>query len=277
MKKVRERLLVAIVRAKARSIIASIVFGILTLWFSSAASAAPTRMQGEHRVVLLYSEDDTLCNRLTDVYDWLVYHRPDAQLYDWEDLYASRFAAVGLKQLSPVSSSLYQLRNVTPRYLYYKAEFPGEDEPRLIHLEDQPFGRDGAFSTNVWIFKSTVDLASVLSAGTSGDQVQVAVLFGSAPTTVGFKSFGRPYFFKKIMAASDLAVPENVRPSKIPNIGNAVRYTIQRIYSFDHQIIILAEDELAFLAYRLRGGEIDDVCYLATTDYLNSIGWNGRK
>jgi hypothetical protein len=146
----------------ASSIAAAVVLAMLTFCFWSVADAAPTSMRGEHRVVLLYSEDDILCNRLTDVYDWLVYHRPDAQLYDWEDRYASRFAAAGLKQLTPLSSPLYRLRDVTPRYVYNKAKFPGEHEPRLIHLEDQPFGRDGAFGTNVWIFKSTVDLARCL-------------------------------------------------------------------------------------------------------------------
>lgn len=266
------------VRRGAEALVLGLVIGVIV------KSAIPAEADGTvvdpHRIEILYSENDALCRPIAGVYDKLSHEHPHA--LDWEDKYVSQFNAIGLQQPKPV---YYHLRPVPTARLeaYYRVPFSGERQKRSIYVEDTWFGNAGGFRTDVWVFKSSIDVPVGQPFNPKGDgsndfspdQIDYAMVFSSmyADAAKRYRVIALPYYFRKIASSKQKAAMESeyrvVR--SVPSLPSSSAYSIQRPFAFGTSVVILAEDKYEFLVYQLRNDGPDDVCYFITSGYLSAI------
>lgn len=249
--------------------------------FLFAAHALAETSQ-DRRVVVLHSEDDALCKPLADLYQWIIFGQSKVGFYA-EDAFAARFRAIGLHTPKSLDDDLHPSSPGPFKQAYYRFKFAGEAQPHLVYLEDRPVGHHGDFKTNIWILKPGADVDGqkrfIDGYNFKPESIDLAILLNIDSDFVSYWGTDQPnfrmnigpFFFRKIASQADLALPQPQRALMVPNIGTAISYSVQRIFLFHDEPIFVADDQLAFLAYRFRDSAIDEVCELARADYLGTL------
>lgn len=264
----------------ARYCITALASVLLSTAFADGLARATTPQ--DRRVVVLYSTEDSLCKPLAELYQWIIFGQSKVGFYA-EDTFASRFQSIGLLAPKPLDDYLHELSPDPIKQAYYRLKFAGEASPRLAYLEDRATDSHGDIKTNVWILKPGADVDGkkrfIDGYNFTPESVGLAILLSVDSDFVSywgtdnpnFRTVRGPFFFKKIAHQDDLALPAVQLPPKVPNVGAGVAYAIQRVFLFHGEPIFLADDQLAFLAYRFEADSTRDVCYLARADYLRTL------
>ena len=280
-------------RVRGAKVVSGLVGGRMTRILAAAfcslvAVNALAAMPQDYHVVVAYSADDALCKPLADVYQWIAYGQSHVAFYQ-EDAFADRFRAISLHAPKSLNDDFHTSDSGHPKHAYYRVKLAGEARSRVIYLEDHhSVGHyEDDYMTNIWILKPGADVDDSGNPYNFGpESVDVAILpvidtpdfYASWRTTdPRFRAvIQAPFFFTKIASKADLALPENKRAAMVPNIGSGTPYMIQRIFLYHGALVILADDKLAFMAYRIKDGAIDEVCDLAQAPYLNNFKSYGR-
>lgn len=277
-----------------------IILGAVSQFVAPAFSQAQPVAEAD-KDELAYSENDSLCRPLADLYAELqnthVYADVDTGRRDlawnWEDRYPEKFAAIGLRQPTPLRDAPHTyvpaLSNINVRaengssvstnqdsYAYYRVDLVGDGTLRVVHIEDFQLGGSDQFGTNVWILRPGTDIDAAASREQddvgaedrfSPSQLDLAIFFASTPArAVKYGLVKAPYFFDKILSNEERKLPLAKRFLTQPFVGT--NSTIQRLFEFRRHYFFIARLGFTALVYRFtEARKIEDVCYV-TMDQL---------
>jgi len=244
------------------------------------------------KVTLMYSEDDSICKPLLQVYQQLWVRQKEKRSWQdhyWEDYHSKVFVKAGFVPPPPVrdkqhkyipteSSMSGELANV-----YYKLKLDPNVAEQTVLIRDNPFASHGAYSSSVYISKPEEDISTDCPRDYSSHNADSPDAYGAICSTrnsfnqlafaADFRWDGdddihaetlisQTYYFEK--ENTDEKFSHVLFGKPIPLDIHIGKSTIQRFYLFRNQPIFTANDDGNVVVYRIKNGsEMDDVCYFA--------------
>ena len=234
-------------------------------------------LKGQHKdfdpddVRLLFSADSDICEPVRKLYDELshTYEFEFAPVLErthmnWEEYYAARFDAIGLKKPSPSETLRSNAGDWLLRAYYRLSLWPG-GEQRIVFLNDYPRGSNGDFGTGIFLLKADVkpeiasldeDLSGVKTAAKSDLALFPPVHEQTPPPEVHM-----PYKFRE-------GLGQNLEPL---NLGDLV---IQRLFKVGDRVLFTVRTGFdgSVMVYQIDSNhQVQEICDLISNDLLRAL------
>lgn len=245
------------------------------------------------QVTLMYSEDDSICKPLLQVYQQLWDMRKKKNRfwldYYWEDYHPDVFAKAGFvpppalrdEQHKYISTERSQSGELA--IVFYKLELDQKVAAQTVLVQDNPFASHGAYSTSVYISKPGEDISTecpqdtvhdAASPDAYGDICSTRNSFNQLAFAADFRFYGEDDIRAETLIAHEYYFEKENTDEKFSHVSHGEivpidigigKSTIQRVYLFHKQPIFTARVEGNAVVYRIRNGsQMDEVCYFAS-------------
>jgi hypothetical protein len=261
---------------------------------SSDPSHKPMACSSRHsceQILLVYSQDDSICKPLLNMYQRLAdLNNQDAEYinrssehpsdkWDWENVYSKVFSQSGFREPTHLNDMHHRIQEGAGAKLY-KLRLDSKVGEQVVLLEDYPFHAHGDYSTDVYISRPNEDIEIQCSLDDFDYLNYTAYVTEPKSTNPDIESAcaGKEMTHNKLAFATAFLVPINkshidasvVVEGKYPlsKIGQSLTAPItQRLYLFKKRSIFTLRDRSDnAVAYEIKGGnKMADVCYFKST------------
>ncbi len=256
------------------------------------------------KVTLIYSEDDSICKPILQVYQQLWDKNKKDKKYKarsqahpsykgyWEDYYPEIFIKAGFVPPLPLRDEQHKYiptekskpSDLGDSIVFYKLRLDPNVAEQTVLLRDYPFASHGDYSSNIYISKPGEDILTACSQdffshdAASPDDYRKSCSAGTSYNKLAFATDfrwgGDQDIHAETLISDDYYFEKDHTGEEFSKVllGEIVqtdigigKSTIQRVYLFHNRPIFTARDDGDAVVYRIKNGsQMDDVCYFAS-------------